>query len=73
MLLTYQSHSNSSYKTIVLIAPKHPLCVSTVGPLRFITGTLNYLLSYRRKWLRMGYEETMALFEGRAADSPPIP
>jgi predicted acylesterase/phospholipase RssA len=50
----------------VIIAPGKPLCISTLGPLRFVTGTLNFLLSYRRKWLCWGYDETWeALSTGR--------
>ncbi|MBI5818542.1 MAG: patatin-like phospholipase family protein [Verrucomicrobia bacterium] len=52
-------------RTLIVIAPRKPLCVFTLGPLRFITGTLNFILRYRRRWLRYGFEETMAALTGK--------
>jgi predicted acylesterase/phospholipase RssA len=54
-------------RTIIVLAPQEPLCVSTFGPLRFITGTLNFLLRFRRRWLKYGYEETLGALRGEGA------
>lgn len=55
-------------KTLILICPKRPLCIIRSGPLRFLTGTLNFSRSYRRRWLKAGYAETMQLFASQSSN-----
>ncbi len=44
----------------VVLGPGKPLPTLNVPFLRFLTGTLNQSVETRRKWMKQGYDETVA-------------
>lgn len=47
--------------SLTVITPRQPLATWNYPILSFFTGTLNFRIKNRKKWLKMGYDETKEL------------
>lgn len=64
----FPAYTKLSKVKVIVLAPNRPLPICNLPVLKLVTGTLNFCIPTRRRWLAQGFRETQNKLQGRDED-----